>query len=113
MNVEILHGTAATDHKPISVMLDIEKLPDKSLGNIQIPYDVFLCDNINCDNSNHNGDLCNMYDEIVMVLNNASKSFCNKRSKRPGWNEHVSELHQQAFKNWPYMRHKDTSCHTV
>lgn len=72
-------------------------LTNVSLGNIQIPYDVFLCDNINCDNLSHNDDLCNMYDEIVMVLDNASKSFCNKRSKRysirPGWNEHVSILH--------------------
>lgn len=28
VNVEILYGTAATDHMPISVMLNIEKLPE-------------------------------------------------------------------------------------
>lgn len=47
-----------------------------------------------------------MYEAIGNCLVNDSKSFCQKRVKhniRPGWNEHVPELHAEAketFSNW-------------
>lgn len=137
-NVEIMYGMATADHMPVSLMLNIETLPELTtkdnhsnnvkvdwdrltendlgwyyslseniLGDIEIPYDAILCDNVNCDNPKHRNDLCAMYNDIVLGLNNASKPLCNRRAKqqnvRPGWNEHVSALHQrarEAFKNW-------------
>ena len=48
-----------------------------------------------------------MYDTIVECLINAGKGLCNQRAKqhnvRPGWNDYVSELHdeaKEAFKAW-------------
>lgn len=128
---------ASTDHMPISVMLNVESLPEltmkdthpyagqvewskltqsnlqqsrlteKNPGKIQIPYDAILCCDINCANPDHNNDLCTMYGKILNGINNASKTFYDKRAKRqtvrPGCNWHVSKLQQQAreaFKNW-------------
>ena len=55
----------------------------------------------------HKEELCVLYDRIVQGLNEASKPLTQRRAKkyslRPGWNEYVDELHQQAreaFKNW-------------
>ena len=55
----------------------------------------------------HSRDLCSTYDKIVNVLITSSKCFLKGGNKvhhiKPGWNEHVSELHsaaRDAFKVW-------------
>ena len=79
---------------------------EKNLGKIKLPYEAILCNNINCDNSIHKYELCIMYNLIVNGLNQSSNVFSKKRCNhklRPGWNEHIDEIHQQAretFKVW-------------
>ena len=80
---------------------------DKNLEDIGLPYDAILCDNINCNNSKHSEELCIMYETIIKGLNKSSTVFSQKRGNlykpRPGWNEHVVGLHQQAretFRTW-------------
>lgn len=82
-------------------------LTEMSLGNILVPYDALMCDNINCASPEHCDDLCNMYNQVVAGLNDASKPFCKtwfkQHNVRPGWNKHVRKYHQQAreaFTNW-------------
>ena len=59
-------------------------------------YDAFLCG----DSNDHANYVCNTYDGIVKCLCDASESLyhCNNKvhNTRPGWNEHVSELHSAA-----------------
>ena len=133
-----MYGMATTDHIPVSLMLNVESLPelssydnhepigklnwarmtekdlwhyksltDKGLSYVDIPYDAFQCDNINCKNQNHSKDLCIICEKIVNCLIRSGKLFCNNSCKqhnvRPGWNEYVSELHaeaKEAFKTW-------------
>jgi len=59
-----------------------------------------LCSDTNCQNEQHGRDLCFTYDLIIDVLNASSKGFYNSKKKdhsiKPGWNEHVTELHTAA-----------------
>ena len=79
---------------------------EKNLGKIKLPCEAILCNNINCDNSIHKYELWIMYNLIVNGLNQSSNVFSKKRCNhklRPGWNEHIDEVHQQAretFKVW-------------
>ena len=63
-------------------------------------YDAFLCRDSNCVNNDHANDVCNTYDDIVKCFCDASESLYHCKNKvhntRPGWNEHVSELHSAA-----------------
>ena len=66
-----------------------------------------LCRDTNCKNEQHGRDVCITYDLIVHILNDSSKSFykCNKKvhTIKPGWKEHVTELHtaaRYAYKMW-------------
>lgn len=45
-------------------------LTEVNLQKILIPHNALLCNNINCDDPNHNRDLYTMYDSIVAVLDN-------------------------------------------
>jgi len=91
-------------------MEDLQKYyarTDGLLGNIALPKDAMSCRDINCKNLQHGKDLCGLYDSIVETLNIASRHFYKPQRKaytiKPGWNEHVSELHaiaRSAFKDW-------------
>ena len=140
--IEILYGMATADHIPVSIMINIESLPEltisdnhvqnikidwsratakdlwlyktstnKGLSDVNISAEAILCDDINCKNSNHRESLCAMYDNIVNCLTNSGKVLCNRQDRKqnnrqntkPGWNEHVAELHTEAkhaFKAW-------------
>ena len=66
--------------------------------------DALLCRDSNCVNKDHANYLCNAYNEIVKCLCDASESLYQCKNKvhnsRPGWNEHVSELHSAAREPW-------------
>ena len=70
------------------------------LNDINVQGESFLCRDPNCVNKDHAVDLCNMYDNIVKCLCVASESLyrCKNRvhNIRPGWNEHVADLHSAA-----------------
>ena len=77
------------------------------LGSIALPHDALLCRNANCNNDVHKRGLCTMYDNIVQSLNSASEPLykCKNRvhNIKPGWNEHVAELHtaaREAYLMW-------------
>ena len=77
------------------------------LNRIELPQDAILCKNVNCNHESHKNDLSYMYNQIVDSLHTASEplyKFRNRvRNIRPGWNEHVAELHtaaRDAFKLW-------------
>ena len=69
-------------------------------NDINVQVDAFLCKDPNCVNNAHATELCNVYDSIVECLCIASESLyqCKNRVQniRPGWNEHVAELHSAA-----------------
>ena len=80
---------------------------DALLGNIQIPKEVLLCRNMNCNNIQHCEELCSMYEAIVGSLYVSSKPLYRRRTKasnvKPGWRDHVEALHveaRNAFKKW-------------
>lgn len=74
---------------------------DLLLNDINVHADgAFLCRDSKCINNDHANDLCSTYDKIVKCLSDASNSLyqCKNRvhNTRPGWNEHVAELHSAA-----------------
>lgn len=66
---------------------------DTLLSNTDFPKNAIACSDINCKDPLHGLELCNLYESIVKFLHKA----------KPGWNEHVKELHakaRRAFKTW-------------
>ena len=75
------------------------------LSRIHIPNEVFECNNINCNLVDHISKLKILYDSICNSLVETSNAvFGVKKSKnfdcRPGFNEHVKELHEIARKRF-------------
>ena len=78
---------------------------DTLLSNIELPKDAFTCCNINCKSPQHGIELCSLYDSIVKSLLVSSRPLrkTSLRKAKPGWNDHVKELHaeaRRAFKAW-------------
>ena len=102
-------GISKIDWSKLSKM-ELDKyvtLIDTLLGNISIPKDALSCRDMNCVNVQHRKELCSMYDTIVEALCSSSRSLYKQKNKvlnvKPGWNEHVEELHAEArttFKKW-------------
>lgn len=73
---------------------------DALLGNIEIPKDALLCQDMNCKNVQHCKELCSLYEAIVESLGVSSRPLHRHRTKvcsaKPVWNDHVEELHAEA-----------------
>ena len=56
--------------------------------------------NVNCVDSSHGEGLCDMYNDLVRALLEASKSLFTHSRKtkniKPGWNKFVASHHAQA-----------------
>ena len=85
---------------------------DILLQDINVPTEAAVCRNIHCKNDSHVKGITKFYDNIVECLKVAGEplkkmSKCTHKGK-PGWNEHVAELHtasREAFTLW-----KDSGC---
>ena len=80
-------------------------MSDICMSRINVPYDAIECDNINCKLDDHTSKLKLFYDNLCKCLIEASNIvFGVKESKkfdcRPGFNEHVKELHEVARKRF-------------
>ena len=80
---------------------------DVVLANIIVPKDALLCRDMNCENVQHSKELCSLYEAIVESLDISSRPLYKHRTKKcnakPGWKDHVEELHAEArnaFKVW-------------
>ena len=84
-------------------------LSDIYLSRLSIPSEVFECMNTKCDNKQHIVQIKKYYECIVKCLIDASnKTFETKNGKtyncRPGFNDHVKELHDIARKRFVAWR---------
>ena len=59
-----------------------------------------LCSNVNCNDTSHCDDLCEMYNCIVYALIDASRPLFTHLNRalntKPGWNSYVSGPHAEA-----------------
>ena len=79
-------------------------LTDSLLNHVVLPRDAIMCLNMNCADTQHAADFCDLYDNVTKVLNACARSFCSHKKVvniKPGWKEYVSEHHaaaREAFK---------------
>lgn len=102
-SMEIIYDVSMSDHVPVVLVLDVDKLPELSqkpnvcktrldwsklsdndvlsyfgrtnvlFSNLHLPYDAILCSDVNCKDNTHNKDLCTLYDCIVGAMYEASR----------------------------------------
>ena len=83
-------------------------MSDIYVNSLFIPEDALECRNTKCTNKNHTDQLKRLYDKMCKCLTDASNSVFEVKAKRsydirPGFNEHVKDLHDTArkrFKAW-------------
>ena len=88
-----------------SKLKEFSLMSEICLSKIQIPHEAIQCDNINCNLEDHTSKLKVLYDNICKCLVDASNIvFGVKKSKKfdckPGFNDHVKELHDIARKRF-------------
>ncbi len=117
-NIESLPKVTKNTNDPGSFKLDWSWLTqanidsycsntDELLKLIDVPSDVLLCRDVKCTKHVHISSLNKFYNVIINCITTASKplyqfSKC-KGSQRPGWNEHVADLHgvvRDTFLMW-------------
>jgi len=73
---------------------------EQLLQSVPVPIEATLCRNANCNLESHINDICKLYDNVVDALTLAGASLKkvakNIHKGKPGWNEHVAELHTAA-----------------
>jgi hypothetical protein len=87
-------------------------MSDININRLQIPIIAQECRNVNCSNENHIAQIKQLYDNICKSLTDASSTVFGVKSKRtfncrPGFNEHVKELHDIARKRFVAWREAD------
>ena len=83
-------------------------MSDFLVSNLVIPNSSLECTNVNCTNKVHIDQIKQLYDRMCKCLTDASNSVFGVKSNKsfdikPGFNEHVKELHDIArkrFKAW-------------
>lgn len=64
---------------------------DAALGKVELPMNAIWCTDINCVDTSHRNGLCDMYNDIVKSLIEASGSLFTQirktRNIKPGWNK--------------------------
>ena len=123
------YNLSCRDHIPLVMNLDLDKLPsveddindvtprlkwdnydaiklreyslmsDIFINRLQIPVSALKCRNINCDDNNHIAQIHQFYKNICKCLTDASNAVFGVNC-RPGFNEHVRELHDIARKRF-------------
>ncbi len=80
---------------------------DTLLDKVVLPRDAILCSDVNCNDISHGTAFCDMYDDIVRSLHEASRPYLTcpdkKYHSKPGWRKYVSAYHKkakEAFKAW-------------
>jgi hypothetical protein len=70
---------------------------------VNIPSDVIMCSELNCDNPSHKDKFNAMYMDMCKCLLDASDSTIVKCKNQqssdfvvPGWNDYVKDLHDDA-----------------
>ena len=84
-------------------------MSDIYLSKLIIPVDALECRNVDCNNKSHNSQIKQFYDNICKCLTDASSTVFREVLKRtfncrPGFNEHVKELHEIARKRFVAWR---------
>ena len=84
-------------------------MSDIYVSCLTIPDASLECRNINCKDENHIVQIKQLYDKMCKCLIDASKSVFGVKSNRsfcikPGFNEHVKELHEIARKRFVAWR---------
>ena len=79
------------------------------INRIQIPVNSLDCRNVNCKDDNHITQINLFYNHICKCLTDASKTVFGLKSNksfnvRPGFNEHVKNLHEIARKRFVAWR---------
>ncbi len=73
---------------------------EQTLQTVHVPTEAALCRNVNCKLESHINDICNLYDNVADVLTSAGahlkKVVKGIHKGKPGWNEHVADLHTAA-----------------
>ena len=129
-NIEICYGLATSDHIPIAMVLNVDNVPklvkhednsevkidwdklsnddvlkycfrsDEFLRKVYLPMNAICCTNVNCDDSSHGASLCDMYNNIVRALLEASRCLFTHSRKakniKPGWNKFVASHHAEC-----------------
>ena len=81
------------------------------LNKVYLPMNAMYCTNVNCDDSLHGARLCDMYNNIVRALLEASRCLFTHPRKakniKPGWNTFVASHHEEAnAANRPFLKRK-------
>ena len=140
-NIEICYGLATSDHIPIAMVLNVDNVPtlvkhednsdvkiewdklsndvvrkycfrsDDIFTKVYMPMNAMCCTNFNCDDSLHGTSLCDMYNDIVRALLEASRCLFTHPRKakniKPGWNTFVASHHEEAnAANRPFLKRK-------
>jgi len=145
-SIEICYGLATTDHIPIAMVLNVQKVPkvvkneeayeakinwgklsegdvlkycfnsDAALSKLQLPMTAIWCTDMNCGDTSHRNGLCDMYNDILKALIEASGSLFTQTRKtrniKPGWNHFVANHHTEAWvlagrpRQGPELEHK-------
>ena len=87
-------------------------MSDINISRLYIPITALECRNVNCNNKMHITQIKQLYDNISKCLTDASSTVFGVKSKRtfncrPGFNEHVKELHDIARKRFVAWREAD------
>ena len=84
-------------------------MSDIFISRLQIPVSALECRNVKCNNKIHIEQIQQFYKQICKCLTDASNAVFGTKSKktfncRPGFNEHVRELHDIARKRFVAWR---------
>ena len=84
-------------------------------SNVEIPTDVILCKDCNCNNVEHKEALNKYNDDILFAITSAGQNTIKTRNRsngknlnRPGWNEFASEqydMSRETYALWKNYRH--------
>jgi hypothetical protein len=77
------------------------------MSKLQLPMTAIWCTDMNCGDTSHRNGLCDMYNDILKALIEASGSLFTQTRKtrniKPGWNNFVANHHTEAnmaYKAW-------------
>ena len=80
-------------------------------------YELVGCTDMNCHNRNHIEHIDKYYNDICNCLTTASSDTIGNRSNnnhnKPGWSEHVAELHDIARECLRYWRIHGKKCEAL
>ena len=87
----------------------ISKSIDEEISKIQLcDHDIFMCYDMNCNNSSHKGVLDELFSNIKMIILKSTEKFrvINEGKFRvvPGWNEYVKNFHLIARKHFLFWK---------